>query len=237
VVKWRVYTLVPKSKEAVWLKQTLQRYNEACEFIAEYAIAENEFRSNDLSKALSKNIQGRFHLPSGIVESAIKHVSHDYYCIPSKRRAVRQYMPTYADNKWVRYSDGSVSVVLLPTHVTQVAPYEHRLSISLAKDGQDKSLRRPKIDFKKGDPSLSEIEKSERWKTGDIRLTFSEDIARWQLFVVLDVHDAAKSATNTGAAEEERLPTDIQLNEDGSDPRESPDYQEPDFMPPEDVIE
>jgi len=237
MVECLVYTLAPKSDEAVWLKQTLKRYNEACQFVAEYAIRENEFRSYELSKALSKDIQNRHHLPSGIVESAIRHVSHDYYCIPSRRRAVRQYMPTYTDNKWVRYVDGSVSVVLLTTHVNQVAAYQHRLSISLAKDGLDGSLRRPKIEFKKGDPSPYEFEKNEKWETGNIRLTFSEDIAKWQLFVVLDVHDTAESATGTGAAEEERLPTDIQVNEDGSDPRESPDYQEPDFTPPEDVIE
>ena len=237
MVEWLIYTLVPKSDEAVWLKQTLARYNEACQFVAEYAITENEFRSSELSKLLSQGIQGRFHLPSGVVESAIRHVSHDYYCIPSKRRAVRQYMPTYADNKWVRYGDGSVSVVMLPVHASQPEPYPHRLSISLARDGRDGSKRRPKMEFKAEPISRAVVDKSERWKTGDIRLTFSEDIAKWQLFVVLDVSDAATLTTIASTAEVEPEPTDIYVGEGEDDPTLNPDYQEPDFTPPEDVIE
>lgn len=175
-----IYTLKTNQNEARWLQDTLDRYNRACDYIADYAFLHGEFISNNLDKALSKELQGdRFRLSSGTAKMAIKQVSKEFYSIHPKERG-REQLPPHLDNKFVIYNRDTASLVMPTLPVNHTGEFPIYLSLSITRDKKGKNRREQwRFDI---DDYVPEV-KDENVAT--MRLTFNEELGKWQFLVLI----------------------------------------------------
>jgi hypothetical protein len=157
---------------------------------------------------------------AGLAECACRRVGHDFTRLnPSAVKCQRrENVPNYSDNKWVLYSGDTVSLGMASVE-PWCTDYPFRLSLSILKERnkakhKDEPQRLKGVSFKL---TRQPLPLGEVLHNKETRLCASDDYKHWSLLVAVGVTD------------DEVAPED--------DPTQSPDYQEPDYTPSEDVGE
>ncbi len=137
--------LLPTPEQAVALRQTLKRGNEACNLVSEYAFEQKMFRSQDLQKLHYYHLKETFGLSAQYVIRCLSKVSdsyktlkaqirnHNLTCEPDKKRVLTQiiYRPTGAiafDSRILSYKPskktrGRPAVSIWTVEGRQTIPY------------------------------------------------------------------------------------------------------------------
>lgn len=218
------YTLKTNQNEERWLQDTLDRYNRACDYIADYAFLHGEFVSNNLDKALSEKLQGKdFRLSSGTAKMAVKQVSKEFYAIHPKERG-REQLPTHFNNKFVIYNRDTASLVMSALPVNHTGEFPIYLSLSITRDNKGIS-RREQWRF---DTDYVPEAKDENVAT--MRLTFNEELNRWQFLVLINTLSKNPRAEFLSKARPER--SDYDYLDDGI---AAVPEEEDSFIPPEEL--
>ena len=173
------YALKTNQKEERWLKDTLDRYNRACAFIADYAFLHGEFVSNNLDKALAEKLKSKFLLPSGIAKMAVKQVSKEFYAVPPKERG-REHLPSHTDNKFVIYNRDTASLMMPTLPVNHTGEFPIYLSLSISRDHKGKN-RREHWRF-----DTEPVATTSDTNVATMRLTFNEERGKWQFLVLVN---------------------------------------------------
>jgi hypothetical protein len=191
VQKWLVYRLKTVPREDRDLQETLDRFNKACAFIAEYA---NEHRTYSLEKLrkhaqqgvlLNKRVQNKFGLHSGITEAAIRRVLDDYaQCNPKcPRGSRREVVPEYGDNAWILCTASTASVVMETIHPAHLSPAPFRASLATYK----KKKGRLRVPFRR---ELGNVPVGEDWKKNRVVLVSTPDSeTNWTLIANVEIPD------------------------------------------------
>ena len=234
MLKLLTYELSVVPREARLLRETLDRYNKACTYIADYADRREVYALEKLRKhaernvLLKKKVETRFGIHTGIVEGAMRRVVDDYKRLNPQTRgsARREDIPTYDWNNWMLCTASTASIVMetiLPTHTSA---YPFRVSVSTYKNKKGR-LRLPLLKPSYYDAAPSPDDDPWAWKKNEVRLGVNPDRElQWQLLVGVDV-----------PADDENKEADVADDALGDDPTLNPDYQEPDYTPPEDVMD
>lgn len=223
MLKLRIYRLTASLDETMLLRDTLDRYTNACAFVAEYADANRVYGLEKLRKhptrrvLLNRRVRNKFGIQSAVAEAAIRRVVNDYANLNPHVRGDtrREVLPTYEDNNWMLCTSATASVVMETVHPCHISPYPFRVSVSTYKNRGGR-LRFPFPAEREFRP-MPQSDECDTWRKNEMRLGVDPSKDAWALIVAVEV------------PEEEVL-----LGEDGSDPREHPDYQESDDTPPED---
>ena len=133
--------LKPDTEQEATLRDTLERCNEACNWLSGQAFASKIFRQYDLQKAYYYPLREQFGLTAQVAIQCIKKTADSYKVDQKKQRVFRKHAAQPYDDRIVRFmSDDRVSLWVL----------EGRAKIAYACGGHQRKL----MEHRKGEVDL-----------------------------------------------------------------------------------
>src|SRR5690348_14048616 len=106
--------LTPSPEQEAALKNTLERCNEACNWLSQSAFEQGVFRQYDMHKACYAELRARFSLSAQVAVRCIAKVADAYKIDQEKVRTFRKYSAQPYDDRIFRFIGGDmVSIWLL----------------------------------------------------------------------------------------------------------------------------
>lgn len=186
------------AKESRLLDETLERFSNACTFIAAYADEHQVYTVERLRKhpyrnvVFNQRVRNKFGLNASIAEAAIRRVIEDFGDQNAKcRNRRREHIPTYEGNNWIFCTSnakkgGTVSIIMPALHAA------HRLDLAvpmrLSMATYKKKEGRLKVPFS---TQVFDVREDDDWKKGRIQLVHNASDAGfdWILVCHIEVPD------------------------------------------------